>query len=356
MTTVRTFPFQRFLLLMRSAGTWFRFLVKQTFTKHPPGTKDYTWYKFNVFTRWVAATRQTIAIIFDPRPQIKDRLPEFLFQAYPKSGAADPFELHRYFLEELADLQDKAVWGIRDLVRNTEINRNMPSEARKVDNYFGLHEVGRHAIHVTETLTVAIDTVDAMMKNHEQYILDYPTTDTDVKTARSQTRMHLAFFDNAFRSLLSRSDSNKSRLSNEIQLSYNVLTLYESQISIEIGRSAQIDSRAMKTVSFLTMSFLPATFISAIFSMSFFDFDAQSETFTISKSFWMYWAVTVPVTILSVLLWWHWETLFPIKLIGEGENAPQRLIHRSTEMELAEQELKKPSSVVTRGKDNSDKV
>ena len=79
------------------------------------------------------------------------------------------------------------------------------------------------------------------------------------------------------------------------------------------------------------MLFLPGTYISvrtlregtrwtcannrqALFSMSFFHFtpsaDGGSEQWTVSPKFWMYWAVTIPVTALTVGIWfvfqrWH---------------------------------------------------
>jgi hypothetical protein len=52
----------------------------------------------------------------------------------------------------------------------------------------------------------------------------------------------------------------------------------------------------------------------ALFSMSFFHFipsaDGGSEQWTVSPKFWMYWVVTIPVTALTVGIWflfqrWH---------------------------------------------------
>jgi hypothetical protein len=72
------------------------------------------------------------------------------------------------------------------------------------------------------------------------------------------------------------------------------------------------------------MLFLPGTYISvrvlrerprwtcankqqALFSMSFFYFtpsaDGRSEQWTVSPKFWMYWVVTIPVTALTVGIW-----------------------------------------------------
>jgi Mg2+ and Co2+ transporter CorA len=65
---------------------------------------------------------------------------------------------------------------------------------------------------------------------------------------------------------------------------------------------------AMKTVSILGMVFLPATFVSAIFGSNFFNYQpgsSQADGFQMSDQFWIFWAVSVPLTALTFGLW-HW--------------------------------------------------
>lgn len=54
----------------------------------------------------------------------------------------------------------------------------------------------------------------------------------------------------------------------------------------------------------LTTLFLPGTFIAALFSTSMFNFDHDS--IQVSRLFWVYWAVTVPLTIIVVVVWQVW--------------------------------------------------
>lgn len=74
----------------------------------------------------------------------------------------------------------------------------------------------------------------------------------------------------------------------------------------------------MKTVAFLTLTFLPATFISAIFSTSFFSFDAEQGVWAVSDKIWIYWVVSIPVTSITILLWFFWHRVFPPTLVGQG--------------------------------------
>jgi len=77
----------------------------------------------------------------------------------------------------------------------------------------------------------------------------------------------------------------------------------------------------MKSIALLTMVFLPATFFSvcivtlvifsaaltqlqAFFSTTFFNF-GENEWMA-SDRLWIYWAITVPATIVVVIAWYLW--------------------------------------------------
>jgi hypothetical protein len=57
----------------------------------------------------------------------------------------------------------------------------------------------------------------------------------------------------------------------------------------------------MKTIAFMTMAFLPATFFAALFALPLFDWSASP---VIQKRFWVYWATTLPVTLLVFIIWY----------------------------------------------------
>jgi hypothetical protein len=56
----------------------------------------------------------------------------------------------------------------------------------------------------------------------------------------------------------------------------------------------------MKTIAFMTMAFLPATFFAALFALPMFKWD---RTPVIQDKFWIYWATTLPCTVLVFVLW-----------------------------------------------------
>ncbi|CZR58840.1 uncharacterized protein PAC_08732 [Phialocephala subalpina] len=285
------------------------------------GKADYLWYKLNIFTHWIPSSKRSIVIVFDPRPAVRERLPSPLLDFANSTDTTDPYWIHARFVEELVRVQDDAVWGIRNLVRKTEINRTT-STAPNPD-YPRLHDIARHAIHISETLDLAIKTVDSMMTQHDQFLADRQALDNVLRITQSKIGKHMCFYHHTLNSLRCRSESNKERLLNEIQLAFNTVAQYDSQISVKIGRAAHSDSAAMKTIAFLTLTFFPATFISAIFSMSFFNYDPDSDRWTVSKQFWIYWVVAIPVTCVTALVWSFWHKLFPMKQIGDEDLQPR---------------------------------
>jgi hypothetical protein len=81
-----------------------------------------------------------------------------------------------------------------------------------------MHETARHAIHSFETLSVSVDTVEAM----QQQVIDLSTQDKRGNRRHAegsdQIRIHLDSQIRMLRSLFLRSQSNKERLQNEIAL------------------------------------------------------------------------------------------------------------------------------------------
>ncbi|KAF7509919.1 hypothetical protein GJ744_007233 [Endocarpon pusillum] len=103
----------------------------------------------------------------------------------------------------------------------------------------------------------------------------------------------------------------------------NIMIANNSYLAAEEARR---DSASLKTVAVVTLVFLPGTFVAAIFSMSMFQWipgdnnsgsdssgssntgpqDNKDNSRIVSKWFWIYWAVTVPLTLIIVISWVIW--------------------------------------------------
>ncbi|KAI4272203.1 MAG: hypothetical protein L6R35_006490 [Caloplaca aegaea] len=80
-----------------------------------------------------------------------------------------------------------------------------------------------------------------------------------------------------------------------------------AEASRRIAFETKRDSDAMKTIAALTMIFLPATFVATLFGMAFFIADPDSASgFRVNSLWWIYLAVTIPLTMLTVGMWLGW--------------------------------------------------
>ncbi|KAG9236685.1 hypothetical protein BJ875DRAFT_371599 [Amylocarpus encephaloides] len=127
-------------------------------------------------------------------------------------------------------------------------------------------------------------------------------------------RVKLQGIDSYAYTTLQRLDIQRSAL-------YNIIAQKESKLSFKmageqrrLAHASKRDSAAMKTISLLGAIFLPGAYLAAVFSMTFFNWNPNSPTSNsdepdpvVSKSFWIYWAFTVPITIAVVGGWWVYE-------------------------------------------------
>jgi len=95
---------------------------------------------------------------------------------------------------------------------------------------------------------------------------------------------------------------------------YNIIAQKESKLNFQmageqrkLAHASKRDSAAMKTISLLGAIFFPGAYLASVFSMTFFNFQDDNQGHEISGRFWIYWAVTIPLTSVIVGIWWVWE-------------------------------------------------
>lgn len=71
------------------------------------------------------------------------------------------------------------------------------------------------------------------------------------------------------------------------------------------------DGASMKTIAIITMAFLPATFVATLFAMPMLSW-SDTQGHIISRQFWVYWSVEIPLTFTVFLVWlgwWYWRSI-----------------------------------------------
>ncbi|KAF8241853.1 hypothetical protein K440DRAFT_621369 [Wilcoxina mikolae CBS 423.85] len=97
---------------------------------------------------------------------------------------------------------------------------------------------------------------------------------------------------------------------------YNALSQNEGRLNYQIAKAARMDSYDMRAIALLTTCFLPGTFVATFFSAGVFSFGGQNASQStasnsmISKTpMTVYWAITIPLTIVVVSTWVLWSRM-----------------------------------------------
>ncbi|KAL4813868.1 hypothetical protein BDW67DRAFT_101469 [Aspergillus spinulosporus] len=290
--------------------TWSCFKVKEVETAYV-----YKWKQPAIHVNWNADTGRQIVHVF----QSSLREPsEFLPMIPPATERrCNPFSWHAAFARMVLEQYDAAFWLLRNLVRKQEKERL--DSAHKPNNFPLLHDILRHLFHYEETIEVAQHTLRMMAAEQDRW------RNEDEENIRQNlgiwinTRQRILHEEKRAHSLKTRSKSLNDRHRNEINLAFNM-------VSQSFGRDARTDSNMMKTVAVVSMVYLPGTFVSGLFGTNFFSFQADpGNTWLMADEFWLYWAVTLPLTLATVVIWaiWHWQDKFVIlrnKTQGEKSN------------------------------------
>jgi O-antigen/teichoic acid export membrane protein len=91
----------------------------------------------------------------------------------------------------------------------------------------------------------------------------------------------------------------------------SVITQSDAEYTAAIAIDGKRDSIAMRTISILGIVFLPGTFVATLFSIGMFTWGGaggeQPSSLAASPSIWIYWAVAVPLTVITFLAWILWS-------------------------------------------------
>lgn len=112
-------------------------------------------------------------------------------------------------------------------------------------------------------------------------------------------------------------------IANKFQI-YSKMAQEDNVLNARMAVASSRDSSSMKALAVITAIFLPGEFLGTLFGMSMFDWlapneekndaavagqgggDDEHEAGTLSSMFWVYWALAVPLTLVTLLMWRAW--------------------------------------------------
>ncbi|KAF2022658.1 purine and uridine phosphorylase [Setomelanomma holmii] len=203
---------------------WSRFTVKQTYDKLMPkrtftphvanyypglGSSSNTiaeWYEMGFFAFWKPLGSLTL-LCFDLPIKSQSRIQSMI--GSHTIDISNPYSAFLLISDELLRLYDDSVWSIRNHISQWEAKRLIETD------YARLHEIARHGVHVNETLSVAMRSLDNMVQQHREFCANANLPLNKGKCNRwngisSRMSFQLQFLEN----LLQRSSANNAQIQN----------------------------------------------------------------------------------------------------------------------------------------------
>lgn len=112
-----------------------------------------------------------------------------------------------------------------------------------------------------------------------------------------------------FRCIVGGVQARKMLMPRPLQI-YSKMAQEDNNLNARMAVSSSRDSSSMKALAVITAIFLPGEFMSSLFGMGIFNWQPDDSsgggTAVVSYDFWVYWALTIPLTILILVLWRAW--------------------------------------------------
>ncbi|KAE8416244.1 hypothetical protein BDV36DRAFT_297217 [Aspergillus pseudocaelatus] len=283
--------------------SWSCFKVKRIW-KMPNSFMVYDhWTQLAVFVRHNFSTSTQLVMFINCPDQIKSPLRACMSSIQ----SSDPYSWHAAFARETMNVYDQAIWDLRGVVWEVEAYQKQLGSFQP--QFTLLHDMARHISHNKEILDVAADTVESII--YEQSVLNeqHPRPADRVPWHVRDVYQQLYLTSKGIRATKLRCISLSERLQNEINLAFNIVSQRNNEASVQMAKSAMVDNTMMKTVAIVSLVYLPGTFVSGIFGMNFFNFDTNESgtmVWSLSDNFWLYWLVTIPLTLTTMAVWLLW--------------------------------------------------
>ena len=220
-----------------------KFLSDKTYFPKSHAQSEYSWLFLAFSILWVKSSKDEpscVLVCYDDSIKVRDEIKQ-AFVDYPLGNLKEsPFAIYDVLLRCVVRLYDNALWLFREPVRDKEkasanllcwtnadvIQRRLVGSEEvfghssheteqnmkaRIDRHVSLHELARHAIHMSETIQAATSTVQLAVRNVEIY-----SSSAGAHAKPINTIIGLQSSANSLETLKLRSDSFVKRIANEI--------------------------------------------------------------------------------------------------------------------------------------------
>ncbi|KAL6892477.1 hypothetical protein HDV57DRAFT_183028 [Trichoderma longibrachiatum] len=175
-------------------------------------------------------------------------------------------------------------------------------------------QVDRHAVKlasVSRKSKMAEKTLSFILENSAPKVDAGPSLESEPARSGELLRSHVSLLQDRLSMQAVDIEYTLRRVQLQINTLAGIISRDDVKANLDLAESQHRDSLSMKTLAIVTMVFLPGSFIPALFSTSMFDWDsvdpgASSMAVRTLPQFGLYWAITVPLTVVTFLLYFFW--------------------------------------------------
>jgi hypothetical protein len=179
-------------------------------------------------------------------------------------------------------------------------------------------------MHKLTALTDACAGIGAVCKTQNTFIQtlrnlksgEQTMEDASVKQKAETWHQHLDFLEQLLAGIESKITYTRASAQGQVQTMYSLISQRDNRTNIESAEASRRiaddsrkvalltrkDSTDMRTISAVTLVFLPATFTATFFSTSFFNLQ-PTDGYRVSRWIWLYWVITVLLTVAVLFFW-----------------------------------------------------
>jgi hypothetical protein len=219
--------------------------------------------------------------------------------------------------QELVELDmDLGVNQAGRMVRAAALEADWPTNLDFKKLTMGLHSANNQLVFVQQAAKWARRCLEFLMRLETE--LEAKTVPTS--TLCASINEALAYELSMIQGVEDSFDALRARSQGATSVLFNASSQNDSMLNVKIAASTKEDSISMKTFTFLTALFLPGTFIATLLSVTMINWfpngngnpaaasasQNPGNGTSVSKYYWIYWVLTVPVTILVMFGWYLW--------------------------------------------------
>lgn len=176
------------------------------------------------------------------------------------------------------------------------------------------HDLGNISASAT-ALANLVSFEKSITKHLADELLQYLEGTYDKDSSQTKdVEMHVASLRGRVNTLSACLSYLEQRVERQVTAIFHLINQADASTNFKVAQDMKIlaiasrsDSLSMKILAAVTTTFLPGAFVATLFSMDMFDWFAGHGNPVVSGRFWIYWSVTIPLTLLTVGIWLGWE-------------------------------------------------